>query len=115
MRMTSRRSARRLNREKPSVSAIKSGSTPRSRVEARLNMAEIELVILSGQCLDRRIGEEKAIRQEIAAWEEERNTQQVQVNWLFMTQDARLNSSVSLLFRSQHIQESEQQSKARKR
>jgi hypothetical protein len=55
-----------------------------------LNMAEIELAVLSGQCLDRRIGEEETLRQEIAAWEAERNEQQVRVNWRFTTQDARI-------------------------
>jgi len=55
-----------------------------------LNMAEIELAVVSGQCLDQRIGEEEMLRQEIAAWEAERNTQQVKVNWRFTTQDARI-------------------------
>jgi hypothetical protein len=55
-----------------------------------LNMAEIELAVLSGQCLDRRIGEEETLRQEVAAWEAERNAQQVRVNWRFTTQDARV-------------------------
>jgi hypothetical protein len=55
-----------------------------------LNMAEIELAVLSGQCLDRRIGQEVELRQEVAAWEAERNDQQVRVNWRFTTQDARI-------------------------
>jgi DDE superfamily endonuclease len=55
-----------------------------------LNMAEIELAVLSGQCLDRRIGVEAQLRQEVTAWETERNTQQVRVNWRFTTQDARI-------------------------
>lgn len=55
-----------------------------------LNMAEIELAVLSGQCLDRRIGEASLLQQEVAAWETERNTQQVQVHWRFSTQDARI-------------------------
>ena len=53
-------------------------------------MAEIELAVLSGQCLNRRIGEEETLRQEVAAWEAERNNQQVKVNWRFTTQDARI-------------------------
>ena len=53
-------------------------------------MAEIELAVLSGQCLDRRIGEETLLRHEVAAWEAERNRQQVKVNWRFTTQDARI-------------------------
>lgn len=41
-----------------------------------LNMAEIELRVLSGQCLDRRMGEFETLRTEVAAWVEERNQQQ---------------------------------------
>ena len=55
-----------------------------------LNMAEIELAVLSGQCLDRRIGQETELRQEVTAWEAERNEQQVRVNGRFTTQDARI-------------------------
>ena len=55
-----------------------------------LNMSEIELAVLSGQFLDRRIGEEALLRQEVAVWETERNTQRVKVNWRFTTQDARI-------------------------
>ena len=55
-----------------------------------LNMAEVELAVLSGQCLDRRIGQEAELRQEVTAWEAERNDQQVRVNWRFTTQDARI-------------------------
>jgi hypothetical protein len=57
---------------------------------SRLNMAEIELAVLSGQCLDRHIGEEETLRLEVAAWEAQRNMQQVKVNWRFPTQDARI-------------------------
>lgn len=53
-------------------------------------MVEIELAVLSGQCLGQRIGEETLLRQEIAAWEAERNAQQIKVNWRFTTQDARM-------------------------
>jgi hypothetical protein len=55
-----------------------------------LNMAEIELAVLNGQCLDRRIGEEETLRQEVTAWEADRNAQQVKVNWRFTAQDARI-------------------------
>jgi hypothetical protein len=55
-----------------------------------LNMAEIELAVLSGQCLGRRIGEETLLRREVATWEAERNAKQVWVNWRFTTQDARI-------------------------
>jgi hypothetical protein len=55
-----------------------------------LNMAEIELSVLSGQCLDRRIGDAEELRQEITAWEDDRNARQVGVNWQFTTADARI-------------------------
>jgi hypothetical protein len=55
-----------------------------------LNMAEIELSVLSGQCLDRRIGSEEELKREVAAWQEKRNTQKIKVNWHFTTHDARI-------------------------
>jgi hypothetical protein len=55
-----------------------------------LNMAEIELSVLSGQCLDRRIGSEEELKREVSAWQEERNKQQKKVNWHFTTADARV-------------------------
>jgi hypothetical protein len=55
-----------------------------------LDMAEIELVVLSGQCLDRRIGEEALLQQEVTAWETERNQEQVKVHWRFTTHEARI-------------------------
>jgi transposase len=55
-----------------------------------LNMAEIELSVLSGQCLDRRIGSEEDLKREVAAWQEERNKKEVTVDWHFTTQDARI-------------------------
>ncbi len=55
-----------------------------------LNMAEIEFSALQRQCLDRRIADQETLRDEIAAWEECRNTQAVSVNWRFTTADARI-------------------------
>jgi transposase len=55
-----------------------------------LNMAEIELSVLSGQCLDQRIPDEDALRHEIAAWQELRNEQQATVDWHFTTEKARI-------------------------
>ena len=55
-----------------------------------LNMAEIELSVLAGQCLERRLGSREELRAEVAAWEEERNEQRVGVNWRFTTADARI-------------------------
>jgi hypothetical protein len=52
--------------------------------------AEIELAILSAQCLDRRIPNQDTLRQEVAAWEETRNALGAAVNWRFTTEDARV-------------------------
>jgi hypothetical protein len=55
-----------------------------------LNMAEIELSVLSGQCLDQRIPDEETLRHEIAAWQNLRNAQEATVDWHFTTENARI-------------------------
>ena len=55
-----------------------------------LNMAEIELNILIGQCLDRRIDNIEEVKKEVAAWQIYRNNQNSKVNWQFTTEDARI-------------------------
>lgn len=55
-----------------------------------LDMAEIEIGILSRQCLNRRIPDQETLRMEIAAWEKRRNVEAISVNWRFTTQDARV-------------------------
>jgi hypothetical protein len=55
-----------------------------------LNMAEIELSVLSQQCLDQRIADKVALKQEVAAWQTERNDKGKTVDWRFTTSDARL-------------------------
>ena len=55
-----------------------------------LNMAENELSTLSRQCLARRIGAIEDLRSEIQAWEATRNTEQVQVQWRFTIDQARI-------------------------
>jgi hypothetical protein len=55
-----------------------------------LNMAEIELSILSRQCLDRRIGSQAELAREVAAWQAKRNRREVGINWRFTTSDARI-------------------------
>lgn len=54
-----------------------------------LNMAEIELAALSGQCLDRRIPDMDQLRDEVLAWANNRNEQKRTVNWTFAQHDAR--------------------------
>ena len=55
-----------------------------------LNMAEIELGILSRQCLSRRIDNIDDLRREAKAWETARDTAGSKVNWQFTTEDARI-------------------------
>lgn len=55
-----------------------------------LNMAEIELNVLIGQCLNRRIPNIEVMRTEVKAWETARNGVKAKVNWQFTTEDARI-------------------------
>jgi hypothetical protein len=55
-----------------------------------LNMVEIEIGILSEQCLDDRIPNDDTLCREIAAWERSRNERRVTVDWRFSTSDARV-------------------------
>lgn len=54
-----------------------------------LNQAEIEFSVLSRQCLNRRIPDRHTLREEVAAWEAERNQAETQIHWLFKVDDAR--------------------------
>ena len=54
-----------------------------------LNQAEIELSVLSGQCLDRRLGDRATLEREVAAWETERNDARATVAWRFTSAAAR--------------------------
>jgi transposase len=55
-----------------------------------LNMAEIEFAILQRQCLNRRIPDQETLRQEVAAWQQRRNIESVNVDWRFTSADARI-------------------------
>ncbi|MEO5366935.1 MAG: IS630 family transposase [Magnetococcus sp. WYHC-3] len=55
-----------------------------------LNMAEIELGILTRQCLSRRIETIDRLRQEVSAWESKRNRVESTVDWQFTVDDARI-------------------------
>jgi transposase len=55
-----------------------------------LNMAEIELSVLKGQCLDRRIAEMATMQAEVAVWENDRNNGIKKIDWQFTTSDARV-------------------------
>lgn len=55
-----------------------------------LNMAEIELSALKGQCLDRRIDNMEDMKMEVSTWEQDRNNSSKKINWQFTTSDARI-------------------------
>jgi hypothetical protein len=55
-----------------------------------LNMAEIELSVLSRQCLDQRLPDQNSLAGEVGAWEEERNAAESSIEWRFTTADARV-------------------------
>lgn len=55
-----------------------------------LNVAEIELNVLSGQCLKRRIGDIETMRKEVTAWQAYRNSKGNKVDWQFSVDDARI-------------------------
>ena len=55
-----------------------------------LNMAEIELNVLMGQCLNRRIDKLETIIQEVSAWQRDRNNKKSTINWQFTTDKARI-------------------------
>ena len=57
---------------------------------ALMDMAEIELAVLSRQCLDRRIPDLATLTAEVAAWEDERNRTATAIDWRFTTADARV-------------------------
>ena len=53
-------------------------------------MAEIELNVLNGQCLNRRIDHIDTVKTEVNAWVEHRNHKQATINWQFTTKDSRI-------------------------
>jgi hypothetical protein len=55
-----------------------------------LNIAEIELNVLSRQCFCQVIGDKATLEEQVAAWEADRNASQTGVDWQFTTADARI-------------------------
>ncbi len=58
-----------------------------------LNMAEIELNVLTGQCLNRRMDDVTVVRKEVLAWQNLRDNKNAKVNWQFTAEDARIKLS----------------------
>jgi hypothetical protein len=73
--------ARRLARRIERHSTPKHGSW--------LNMVEVELSVLAGQCLDRRLPDLAAVAAEVAAWEAARTAAGATVAWQFTPETAR--------------------------
>lgn len=74
--------ARRLARRFELIYTPKHGSW--------LNMAEIELNVLSAQCLDRRVSDKAVLTAEVTVWQQQRNQEAATVDWQFSTEDARI-------------------------
>jgi len=55
-----------------------------------LNIAEIELNVLTGQCLNRRIAKFETVEKEVRAWELYRNNKEATIDWRFKNNDARI-------------------------
>lgn len=55
-----------------------------------LNIAEIELSILSRQCLSERIPDKETLQRQVQAWQENRNNRQACIDWQFNSKDARI-------------------------
>lgn len=55
-----------------------------------LNIAEIELSVMSKQCTKRRLSNMEILKNELLAWTKERNNDKIGVNWRFRTNDARI-------------------------
>lgn len=66
-----------------------------------LNMAEIELRVMNGQCLKRHIGSKEEIKKQLKAWETNRNKLNMKIDWQFTAKDARIK--LKRLYPSFHV------------
>lgn len=64
-------------------------------------MVEIELSVLAGQCLKRRLPDKETVQHEVAAWERQRNEAKATVQWRFTTDKAR--TKLQRLYPSQPV------------
>ncbi len=64
--------------------------TPACLPQAGLNIAEIEMSVLSNQCLKERIPDIEFLKEQVSAWANDRNNKSKAVNWQFTTNDARI-------------------------
>jgi len=56
-----------------------------------LDMAESELGVLSSQCLDRRVPDQQVLKEEVEAWQADRNRKHAKADWQFTTAEAQVN------------------------
>jgi len=54
-----------------------------------LNMAEVEIAVLTEQCLDGRLGSKDIVANEVGTWESERNEARATIDWRFKIPNAR--------------------------
>jgi hypothetical protein len=54
-----------------------------------LNMAEVEISVITEQCFDRRLGSQVIVASEVGAWESERNAARATIDWRFTVPNAR--------------------------
>jgi hypothetical protein len=66
---------------------IESHYTPKHG--GRVKMAEAEIGVMNGQCLDGRLEGATPIAEEVAAWEAKRNARKVRIHWTFTLAAAR--------------------------
>jgi hypothetical protein len=85
-----RRCMRRSRRPRPGGWPTGWSCTPPPSTAAGCSMAEIELAMLAGQCLDRRLADQPTLEREAAGWQAARNRAGRGVNWRFTTEDARI-------------------------
>lgn len=55
-----------------------------------LDMAEVEISVLRGQCLNRRIPDKEILKREVTAWKYDRNQRRVKIHWTFTVEKARM-------------------------
>ena len=79
-----------LNTHKPASLYKKFPPDEARRILRKLEFQEIELNVMTRQCLSRRIDSIENLKSELSAWENERNNLEAKVNWHFRTKDARI-------------------------
>ena len=53
-------------------------------------LAEIELRVLTSQCLNHRIPDRQTLQREVMQWQNQRNFLQAKIDWRFSNEDARI-------------------------